>query len=402
MINGRYELIEKIGEGRSSVFLCSDRENFNQKIALKVFTNTEDAEDLISFRNEFLNLKNFEHPNIINAIEEGTILESSYDNIPPGSKFFTLEYFPGKDLLSISHYSEEDLTEIIIQLSAVLFYLHQSNFIYYDLKAENILIAYSNNKPQLKLIDFGLARHSYELSENTIFGTAEYMAPELLKREAHDHRVDLYSFGMLLYRLVYNKFPFDQNTEIGIYKAHLEKGYEFPDSGYSDKLIYIIKKLLSKNPSDRYLNSIQILHDIDPALIRKSSDNWAPANIFIDRTEAHSILINYLNDKSSSELYSVKGPDGAGKSFLLNKICSEFDEAILINYNKSKSGLDFIKEFLLKILFNRTIFYSISKDLKDKIKEIIFNPPEDIIEQIKAVFSQISRDCNFFILFERR
>jgi hypothetical protein len=107
-----------------------------------------------------------------------------------------------------------------------------------------------------------------------------------------------------------------------------------------------------------------------------------------------------LNDKSSSELYSVKGPDGAGKSFLLNKICSEFDEAILINYNKSKSGLDFIKEFLLKILFNRTIFYSISKDLKDKFKEIIFNPPEDIIEQIKAVFSQISRDCNFFILFD--
>jgi serine/threonine protein kinase len=242
MINGRYELIDKIGEGRSSVFLCTDRENFNQKIALKVFTNTEDTGDLISFRNEFLNLKNFEHPNIINAIEEGTILESSYDNISPGSMFFTLEYFPGKDLLTISNYSEDDLTEIIIQLSAVLFYLHQSNFIYYDLKAENILIAYSNNKPQLKLIDFGLARHSYELSENTIFGTAEYMAPELLKREAHDHRVDLYSFGMLLYRLVYNKFPFDQNTEIGIYKAHLEKGYEFPDSGYSDKLIYIIRE----------------------------------------------------------------------------------------------------------------------------------------------------------------
>lgn len=400
MINGRYEIIEKIGEGRSSVFLCSDKENFNQKIALKVFTNTKDAEDLASFRNEFLNLKNFEHPNIINAIEEGTILESSYNNIIPGSKFFTLEYFLGKELLSISDYSENDLTEIITQISAVLFYLHQSNFIYYDLKPENILIAYLNDKPQIKLIDFGLARHIYEFSENKIFGTAEYIAPELLKKEAYDHRVDLYSFGMLLYRVIYNKFPFDDHDEIEIYKAHLEKEYDFPDSGYSLGIINIVKKLLSKDPSNRYLNSIQILHEIDPTLIKNTSKNWAPANIFVDRKEAHSILINYLNDKTTSELYAVKGSDGSGKSFLLNKIYTEFDEAILINYNRAKSGIDFIKEFLLKILFNEAIFYSISNDLKDKFKEIIFNPPEDIIEQIKALFSKISQDCNFFILFD--
>src|ERR1035438_1079092 len=400
MINGRYEIIEKIGEGRSSVFLCSDRESFNQKIALKVLTNSNDTEDLTSFRNEFFNLKNLEHPNIVKAIDRGTVLESSYKNIPPGSKFFTLEYFPGKDLLSISKYSEDDLTEIIIQLSGVLFYLHQSNFIYYDLKPENILIAYSNGKPQIKLIDFGLAMHIYGLIEKNIFGTAEYIAPELLKREVYDHRVDLYSFGMLLYRVIYNKFPFDQYTAIGIYKAHLEQGYEFPDSGYSDKIIHIIKKLLSKDPSERYLNSIQILHEINQSLIKRSSINWAPANIFIDRTDAYSILINYLKDKTNSELYSVKGPEGSGKSFLLNKIHNEFDEAILINYNKAKSGLDFIKEFLFKVLFNGAIFDSISNDLKDKFKEIIFNPPIDIIEQIKALFSKISRDCNFFILFD--
>jgi serine/threonine protein kinase/tetratricopeptide (TPR) repeat protein len=400
MINGRYEIIEKIGEGRSSVFLCSDKENFNQKIALKVLTNIKDTEDLASFRNEFLNLKNLEHPNIINAIEEGTVLESNYYNITPGSKFFTLEYFPGKDLLSISNYSEDDLTEIITQISAVLFYLHQSNFIYYDLKPENILIAYLNDKPQVKLIDFGLARHIYGLAETKIFGTAEYIAPELLKREAHDYRVDLYSFGMLLYRVIYNKFPFDQHNEIEIYKAHLEKEFDFPDSGYSSGIINIVKKLLSKDTSDRYLNSIQILHEIDQTLIKKTSKNWAPANIFIDRTEAHSTLNNYLNDKSSSEIYAVKGSAGAGKSFLLNKISTESDKAILINYNKAKSGIDFIKEFLLKVLYNEAIFSSISEDLKSKFKEIIFNPPEDIVEQIKAVFSKISHDCNFFILFD--
>jgi serine/threonine protein kinase/tetratricopeptide (TPR) repeat protein len=400
MINGRYEIIEKIGEGRSSVFLCFDRESFNQKIALKVFTNSKDAQDLTSFRNEFRNLKNFEHPNIINAIEEGTVLESSYENISPGYKFFTLEYFPGKDLLSISDYSENDLTEIIVQISAVLFYLHQSNFIYYDLKPENILISHSNSKPLIKLIDFGLARHINKLTDNNIIGTAEFIAPELLRREVHDHRVDLYSFGMLLYRMIYNKFPFDNKNEIEIYKAHLEKEYEFPDSGYSPGIINIVKKLLSKDPSNRYLNSVQIIHEINQELIKVFSENWVPAKIFIDRTDDHSILINYLNDKSSSEIFSVKGPEGAGKSFLLNKIYSEFNEAVLINYNKAKSGIDFIKEFLIKILYNESIFYSITKDLRNKFKVLIDTPPEDIIEQIKALFSQISQDCNFFILFD--
>src|ERR1035437_1648763 len=400
MINCRYEILEKIGEGRSSVFLCSDKESFNKKIALKVFTNSKDTEDLASFRNEFLILKNLEHPNIINAIEEGTILESSYKNITPGSKFFTLEYFLGKDLLSINNYSEKDLTEIIVQISAVLFYLHQSNLIYYDLKPENILISYSNDKPQIKLIDFGLARHIYGFTENKIFGTAQYIAPELLRREAHDHRVDLYSFGILLYRVIYNKFPFDQQIEIEIYKAQLEKEFDFPDSGYSPGIINIVKKLLSKNPSDRYRNSIQILHEIDETLIKKTSNNWAPAKIFIDRTDAYSIINNYLNDKISSEIFAFKGPQGAGKSFLLNKIYSEFDEAVLINYSKAKSGLDFIKEFLLKVLFSEAIFSTISEDLKAKFMEIIFYPSEDIIEQIKAVFSKISHDCNFFILFD--
>jgi serine/threonine protein kinase/tetratricopeptide (TPR) repeat protein len=400
MINGRYELIEKIGEGRSSVFLCTDKESFNQKIALKVLTHSSNPEELKSFKNEFLNLKNLEHPNIVKAIERGTILESSYKNIPLDSKYFTLEYFPGKDLFSIAEYSEDDLIEIIIQISSVLFYLHQSNFIYFDLKPENILISFLNGKPQIKLIDFGLARHNQNTTDNNIFGTAEYIAPELLKREVFDHRVDLYSFGMLLYRLIYNRFPFDQNTEMGIYKAQLENGFEFPDSRFSPQIINIVKKLLSKNPSSRYRNSIRILQDIDPNIINTAAKIWAPANIFVDRIEPYSILINYLNNKSSSEVYSIKGSEGSGKSSLLNIIYNEFDEAILISYSKAKSGIDFIKEFFLKILFNEKVFYSISRELKDNIKDIISSPPVDIVEQINALFSKLSRECNFIILFD--
>jgi serine/threonine protein kinase/tetratricopeptide (TPR) repeat protein len=400
MINNRFEIIEKIGEGRSSVFLCRDKENLNKKIALKVFSNSQDKAELASFRNEFLHLKNLEHPSIINAIEEGTVLESTRSDISPGSKFFTLEYFPGKDLLSVNNYSEKDLIEIIVQISSVLFYLHQSNFIYYDLKPENILISYSNGIPHIKLIDFGLARYVSDVKYNFIFGTAEYIAPELLRKEPHDHRVDLYSFGILLYRLIYNDFPFERKNEIEIYKAHLEKSYEFPDSGYSAKIIDIVKKLLSKNLDERYPDSVQIIYDINESVLKDVSKTWSPAKVFVDRTDAYSTLIEYLNNNTSSEIFSIKGSAGSGKSFILNKISTEFDEAVLLTYTKAKSGLDFIKEILLKVLYKQIIFNSISADLKSTIKQLISDPPEDIIDKINAVFSKLSKSCNFFILFD--
>jgi serine/threonine protein kinase/tetratricopeptide (TPR) repeat protein len=400
VINGRYKIIDKIGKGRSQVFLCIDKENSDKEIAIKILSNFADADDLASFRNEFHILKKSDHPNIIKTIDYGTVLESITGEIPTGSRFFTLEYFPGKNLLSVDDYSEKALNEIIVQISSLLYYLHQSNFIYYDLKPENILVTWADQKPLIKIIDFGFAMHVPLLKGKLISGTTEYIAPEILRREAHDHRVDLYSFGMLLYRLIYKKFPFDSLNEIDIYKAQIENEFEFPETSYSEKTLNIIKKLLSKNPDDRYYNSIEILAEIDTSLIKKLSKTWSPAKVFAGRTDACSILKTYFNDKTSGEIFAVKGSEGAGKSSLLNQIASEYNEAVLISYNKARPGFEFIKELLGKLLYNEIIFNSITDDLKFSIKELINLPMGDITTQIKAVFSRISHDCSFFILFD--
>ena len=403
MINGRYEITGNLGSGRSKVFLCTDRENSDKQIAIKVLSNFGDAGDLESFINEFYILKKADHPNIIKAFEYGTVLECSRGEVPIGSRFFTLEYFPGKDLLSVNDYSESALTEVIVQISSLLYYLHQSNYIYYDLKPENILITRVEEKPVIKLIDFGFCRSlsaTKEFSGDMISGTAEYIAPEILRREAHDHRVDLYSFGMLLYRLIYKQFPFDSLNRIDIYKSHIESEYDFPETGYSGKLLNVVKKLLSKNPEERYFNSIEILNEIDNSIIKELSRTWAPVKVFADRTDAYSILKTYFNDKTSGEIFAVNGSEGAGKSTLLGEIAYGYNEAVLISYNKSRPGFEFIREFLGKILYNEIIYNSITDDLKLKIKELITSPAGDITTEFKAVFSQLSHDCNFFILLD--
>ncbi len=229
MINRRFLVKKKLGQGRSAVYLCEDSEQTGKNIALKVLPPNSSEEEAKIFKAEFQTIQKLDHPNIIQAYERGTVVEIS-DNEPVsvGSKYLAMEFFEGSELGSYSIDDESMLKEILTQICSVLFYLHQSKYIYYDLKLENILVAKINGKPLIKLIDFGFARSQDEEKNDNVAGTAEYLAPEILKKEPHDHRIDLYSLGILLYRLIYKKFPFQSQDQLEIYREHIENDFEFP------------------------------------------------------------------------------------------------------------------------------------------------------------------------------
>ncbi len=199
MINDRYIIKKKLGEGRSTVYLCEDLEMPETNVAIKILPANSPKEEEKTFLDEYFILGRLHHPNIIRSLEYGTVVTTK-DNkygIELGSKFFTQEYYDGISLLNDKNLTNEEyLIEVIKQLCSALFYLHQSNYIYYDFKAENILVKVIDGKPIVKMIDFGFAKNIFENEEYEIRGTAEYIAPEILKKEDHDHRVDLYAFGM--------------------------------------------------------------------------------------------------------------------------------------------------------------------------------------------------------------
>ena len=154
------------------------------------------------FREEYFILQKLDHPNIIKSFELSSVLikeEDEESEIEIFSPFITMEYFPSIPLLNYSGLKEEKkLNQIVKQICSVLYYLHQSNYIYYDLKAENILVAESNGNPIIKIIDLGFARNALLSYDKDIQGTPYYIAPELLKNEQHNYKVDFYSLGMLL------------------------------------------------------------------------------------------------------------------------------------------------------------------------------------------------------------
>lgn len=101
--------------------------------------------------------------------------------------------------------SDNDILNISYQLVQAIAYLNGKNIIHGDLKMENILMV--NDK--IKICDFGLSSQNF--FHFGYVGTPEYMAPEIIKKQIYNYKVDIWAFGIILYNLVYGMHPFDMN-----------------------------------------------------------------------------------------------------------------------------------------------------------------------------------------------
>lgn len=403
MINNRFNLDKVIGKGRSSVFLCDDSQIPGKKFALKVLPGKSSEEEINSFRDEFFLLKKLNHPNIIAAYEYGTILtitnKAREEGIKTGDKFILLEYFESSELSEIYTPEENILKSILIQVSSVLYYLHQSNYIYFDLKPENILVNFIDEQPSIKFIDFGFAKHIPSTAEFVSRGTKEYMSPEIIKKEPVDHRADLYSLGILLYRMIYEKLPFDTDKELQIYKSHISGVFEFKETDYTIPIESAIQKLLRKNPSDRYYTTVQLLSDLDiDYTIVKKDWNFIPA--FSGRADVLQKLKKYLASNTEGSIYVLTGPEGIGKTEVLNFIEQSHTDVITIKTSQYSSGADFAVQLINTIVYQDFVFKKLDESLVQYITLHIKPDAKDLIGQVKSIISKISGQIGFSLLID--
>lgn len=403
MINNRYIIKRKLGEGRSKVFSAIDTEFPDKEIAIKFLPVSAKPDEKDSFREEFFRLKKLEHPNIIKAFEYAKVVTKDAEDleIEYNSEFITLEYFPSRELLEYSELIEEKkLKEILKQLGAVLYYLHQSNYIYYDLKPENILVNNIGNKPRIKLIDFGLAEYQLEELNLEVKGTAHYIAPELLRKEQHDHTIDFYSLGIILYRIVYGRFPFNASSEVDIYRAHIEQEFIFPPSKYSRELISVIKKLVQKDPKARYHDALEILKDLGIKIDLEITKDFIPTKFFTNRKDAVNIIRTYIADKNNTDIYCVKGPEGSGKTALLFEIYKKYDQSILVENHASKSGYEAVKYIFRKILYSSVLFENYTKELTQDIVSLFGEDQGEFIQKLKVFTDSALKNSKPIILLD--
>lgn len=404
MINKRFSILKLLGEGRSKVFLCEDKFFPSQKFAIKILPSQTSEEEAKTFSDEYQLLKKFSHPNIIKAYESGMVLDITEKEIVygigKGNLFFILEYVDGNSLLDIDFESHPRLLyEIIGQLSSFLSYLHFAKYIYFDLKFENILCSQNGGSLSIKIIDFGLAKRTESILSTTQRGTAFFIAPEILQNKNIDFRVDFYSLGIMLYRLVYGKFPFSVNSELEIYRAHLEEEFSFPESSsFSQIIIKLIERLLKKNPSERIQSALQLFFILKLPL-ENYTLNFISAIQFVGRKTELAVVTEYIENKERNEVLVIQGIHGSGKSFLAEKIIDDYHKVIFIEKLSAHNPELILQNILSRIIFSSSTNNEADEKVVEYLKVIDDNAHLDI-EALNERFSEISIAKNFILILD--
>jgi eukaryotic-like serine/threonine-protein kinase len=257
-LTDKFDIVKKIATNTSiKIFLGTPKgvTAVMYKVIIKVLTAPKEKDTLKTFLKEFKILAKFSHPNIISLIEMG-------DN------YGVVEYFEGKSLSKVVVRAIPMDTRILIiqQLLSAFAYLHKRNYLHGDLHPSNILVDKQFN---VKIIDFDLATR---VGNNTsrFGGIREFLAPEIISNDMFDFvgyrptkRSEVYQLGIMIYFILYGRFPIEKDT----WKQHLEALHtnqiEFAtENQFQQKVdnnfITILQQCLSFFPQNRFTSALKI------------------------------------------------------------------------------------------------------------------------------------------------
>jgi two-component system LytT family response regulator len=318
---GHYRILSRLGAGgMGEVFLAEDS-RLLRKVALKVLLPevAGDQERLARFLHEARIASALSHPHAAHIYEIGEV---------NGSHFLAMEYIEGETLESRLTGDPLPLSEILsiaAQVADALEAAHARGIVHRDIKPANLMIG---ARGHVTVLDFGLAKFLPEQSDKTssssqvatqfltsggvVLGTVSYMSPEQALGRTVDHRSDLFSLGIVLYRMATGKLPFTgaspHETLARILNAYPEAmarlNYELP--GEFDRLV---RKCLEKDRDQRYqsarelsldLKSLQAAGKSGPANL--SGSGTIRAVIVDDEELARALLREYLRDAGGVEV----------------------------------------------------------------------------------------------------
>ena len=264
LLLGRYEIIEKIGEGGMAVVYKAKDRLLNRYVAIKILRPefVKDEQFVENFRKESQAAAGLSHPNIVNVYDVG-----KEGNI----HFIVMELIDGKPLSQVidekGRLDYKEAISIARQVASALSLAHKNQIIHRDVKPHNILITSTGTA---KLADFGIARAVSKASiaegSEKILGSVHYFSPEQARGAYVDERSDIYSLGIVLYEMLTGKVPFDGDNPISIALMHINDPMPSVSSqvpGIPPQLEKVIEKATDKYQSNRYKTADEMIEDLD-------------------------------------------------------------------------------------------------------------------------------------------
>ena len=258
---GRYQLLERLGQGGMGVVYRAHDTLLERTVAVKIISAPIDqnADLRERFFREARSAGQLSHRNIITIHDLGE---------HEGQPYLAMEFLEGHDLQE-RMVSPQKLTvrrklDIAIDICEGLDYAHVHGVIHRDIKPANIFVTEGG---MVKILDFGLARLvTSELTRsNMMMGTLNYMAPEQIRGERVDHRVDIFSAGVVLYELFGGKRAFEGDSFAStLYKILQESPTSLRelDPTLPIELIEIVERALAKPRDDRYQHTSDMLREL--------------------------------------------------------------------------------------------------------------------------------------------
>lgn len=266
----RFELIGRVGQGSMSrVWRARDTMN-GKVVAVKVLDKAKLARLEQRFAQAGVHRPDegdiavsLRHPNIVRTIEHGVTQE--------GEQFLVMEFVEGVSLSYLVDVQNDRMRKnclwYCVQLGDAMEYLHKQLWIHRDLCPRNVMVT---PEDEVKLIDFGLMVPNTEefRRPGNRTGTAMYMAPELIKRQPTDERIDIFSYAVTCFEMFAKTLPWPAADTLETVVQHINsppKDLKKLRPDLDDQVVATIMKGLERDPRDRWRSMKEMVEEFRAA-----------------------------------------------------------------------------------------------------------------------------------------
>ena len=260
VLDGRFRVERLLGGGGMGLVYLAEQVSLGRKVALKVLREDLPLTANVGerFRREALLLSSVEHPGVVRVIDFG------HHGL---SACLVMELVEGESLEAVlqreAPMSIERTEAIVLQLAHGLGAIHERGIVHRDLKPDNVTLSKNTQGVETaRLLDFGIARlaapdeASYVTQVGFVLGTPEYMSPEQAMGQPLDARSDVYSLGVLAYRMLTGSHPFSGPSPSEFVSQHIHAEPRSlitvaPHLESFPRIVDVVTSMLAKRPENR-------------------------------------------------------------------------------------------------------------------------------------------------------